>query len=476
MSKSVAHVALALSELVCIAAVLLVIAWPGGASAQDNPLMEAVEKSDQYELERLLKNGADVNARDQNGNTPLASAALLGDVEAVRLLLDHGAGVNARGSLGVPPLILAAMVGSPEIVNMLLERGAAINIRGFNGSTALITAAMVNSPEVVKILLDNGADAGSRDAQGKSASAYALENGNTEVSALLMQHERRLDTRVRIFFRSLYARVSPVAFRIGPLRVRWHGLMYLLAFIVIALIVHVELLRRGVPVPTETAAVMLLYGIVGVIVGSRLGAIVIYYPSYFYAHPWEMFALWRGGMSFHGGLIGLIVAGLILARRGSSLTFWEMADISAVAFPIGIMLVKIGNFINGELVGRVTKVPWGIVFPRAGYLPRHPSQLYEAFFEGLVVFSVLWLFRSRARRPGEIFSLFLALYGAFRFAVEFFREPDTSIFGQLQWLTIGQIFSILMIIAGLGLLIFLRREKAMHESCNRDVEKKGAVC
>ena len=455
--------------------VLLVIACTGSASAQDSPLVEAVQKGDQHELERLLKNGADVNARDHNRNTPLASAALVGDVEAVRMLLNYGADVNARGPFGSPPLILASMGGNPEIVRMLLDKGAAVNIRGPNGATPLITAAMVNSPEVVKMLLDKGADAGTQDILGKKASTYAAENGNTEVSDLLMQHERSLNTRVRNFFRSFYPFTGPVAFRIGPLGVRWYGLMYLLGFIAAAVIVRAELLRRGGPVPTETAARMILYGLVGLIVGGRLGAVIIYYPSYFFAHPWQIFALWRGGMSFHGGLIGVFVAGLILARRGS-LAFAEMADITALAFPIGNMLVKIGNFINGEIVGTVTTVPWGIVFPRYGNLPRHPSQLYEAFFEGLVLFAVLWRFRLRAQRPGEVFALFLVLYGVFRFVVEFFREPDTSIVGTLQWLAIGQVFSILMVIAGVGLFIFLRRAKVPLKSRTRYPQKEPPAC
>jgi phosphatidylglycerol:prolipoprotein diacylglycerol transferase len=471
MSKSAVHFASALTELMSIGLVLLVIACTGSASAQDNPLVEAVRKGDQLELERLLKNGADVNSRDHNRNTPLASAALLGDIEAVRMLLDHGADVNAPGSFGAAPLILASMTGSPEIVRMLLNKGAAVNIRGPNGATPLITAAMVNSPEVVKMLLDEGADASTRDLLGKTASTYAAENGNTEVSELLMQHERSLNTRVRNFFRSFYPFTDPVAFRIGRLGVRWYGLMYLVGFIVAAVIGRAELLRRGEPAPSETAARMLLYGLIGVIVGGRLGAILIYYPSYFFAHPWQIFALWRGGMSFHGGLIGVFVAGLILARRGS-LAFAEMADITALAFPIGNMLVKIGNFINGEIVGTVTTVPWGIVFPRYGNLPRHPSQLYEAFLEGLVIFVILWRFRLRAQRPGEVFALFLVLYGVFRFAVEFFREPDASILGDLQWVTIGQIFSILMIMAGVGLLIFLRRAKGLIKSCTYYPQKE----
>jgi len=461
MSKSAIHMGPVLLELLGIGLILLVLAFTGSASAQDNPLVEAVQKGNQQELERLLRNGADVNVRDGNGNTPLASAVLLGDVEAVRMLLDHGADVNARGSFGTPPLILASMAGSSEIVRMLLNKGAAVNVRGRHGATPLITAAMYNSPEVVKILLDAGADVSVQDIAGKKASTYAAENRCTEVSELLMQHERSLRTRVRNFFSSFYAFMDPVAFRVGPLSVRWHGLMDLLAFIVVTVIVLAELSRRGDPFPRETAAQMFLCGLIGLIVGGRLGAVLIYYPSYFFAHPWEIFALWRGGMSFHGGLIGMIVAGWILARRGS-LSFAEMADITALAFPIGIMLVKIGNFIDGELVGRLTTVPWGIVLPGHGGLPRHPSQLYEALLEGLVIFVILWRFRLSAERPGEVFAVFLILYGVFRSVLEFFREPDSSIVGTSELFTTGQILCFPMIVAGAGLFIFLRRARVFR--------------
>ena len=237
-----------------------------------------------------------------------------------------------------------------------------------------------------------------------------------------------------------------------------------------AVIGRAELLRRGVPAPTETVARMVLYGLIGLIVGGRLGAVLIYYPSYFFAHPWDILALWRGGMSFHGGLIGVTVAGLILARSGS-LSFPEMADITALAFPVGNMLVKIGNFINGEIVGTVTTVPWGVVFPKAGNCHVIRLNSTRLFWKDSSFLQSCGFLVPKARRPGEVFSLFLVLYGIFRFAVEFFREPDTSILGDLQWLTIGQIFSILMIMAGMGFLIFLHRASVARKSRTRYPQK-----
>jgi len=458
MSKFVVRADLSKWKVVIILVPLLLAAWVSISPAQGNPVSEAVQKGDMEELKRLLKSGADVNARDRSGNTALASAALLGDEEAAKILLDHGAAVNLRGPGGATPLLLACMVGSPELMRTLLDSGAEVDARGENSLTPLIVASQVGNKEIVRMLLAAGADSGAQDIAGKTPSTYANENGHMGVLRLLLKHENSLNFRVRAFFRS-YPFIDPVAFRIGPLGVRWYGLMCLIGAIVGAVVIYAELLRRRGPVPVEATAGMVIYGLIGLIVGGRLGAVLLYYPGYFFAHPWQIFAVWRGGMSFYGALIGIIIAGWILARR-RSLPLAEMADICILALPIGIMLVRIGNFIKGELFGTVTKLPWGIVFPGAGSLPRHPSQLYGAFFEGLVLFAVLWLFRLRARRPGEVFALFLVLYGVFRFALEFLREADASILVVSLWLTTGQIFSTLMIIVGVGILFFLRRGKS----------------
>jgi phosphatidylglycerol:prolipoprotein diacylglycerol transferase len=255
-----------------------------------------------------------------------------------------------------------------------------------------------------------------------------------------------------------YPFIDPVLWRIGPLELRWYGLTYLLGFVAGYFVIRAELRRKEGPIPVESADDLLFYLILGLLIGARLGYALIYnFGVYAYA-PWEILAIWHGGMSFHGGLAGMVVGGWIFARR-RGVPFLELADIGALAAPIGLMLGRIGNFINGELYGRVTTLPWGIVFPLGGSLPRHPSQLYEALFEGPVLFAILWWFRLRVREPGEVLAAFLIGYGVFRFTIEFFREPDPQIGFIMQWLTMGQILCVCMIAAGVGLFIYLRRVK-----------------
>ena len=240
----------------------------------------------------------------------------------------------------------------------------------------------------------------------------------------------------------------------GPLEVRWYGFMYLLGFVAAYFVIRSELKRRGGPIPAENADDLLFYLILGLLLGGRIGYVLFYnLPAYIRA-PWEIFAVWHGGMSFHGGLIGMVVFGLIFARSRKA-PFWVLADIGAMAAPIGLMLGRLGNFINGELFGRVTSVPWGIVFPGGGNLPRHPSQLYEAFLEGPVLFAVLWLSRKKTKRPGEILCLFLAFYGVARFVVEFFREPDPQLGFILFGLTMGQLLCLSMILCSALLWLLL---------------------
>jgi len=235
--------------------------------------------------------------------------------------------------------------------------------------------------------------------------------------------------------------------------------MYLLGFGVAYLIIRNELERKNGPIPSEAAGDFLFYLVLGLLLGARIGYVIFYNLPVYVHRPWEVFAIWHGGMSFHGGLLGMIVSGWIFARRHHA-SFMELADIGALASPIGLMLGRIGNFINGELFGRVTTLPWGIVFPEGGPLPRHPSQLYESFLEGPVLFALLWWLRRRVRRPGEVLASFLVTYGVMRFSVEFFREPDPQIGFLMHWLTMGQILCLLMMAAGIGLFIYLNRVKA----------------
>ncbi len=253
-----------------------------------------------------------------------------------------------------------------------------------------------------------------------------------------------------------YLYIDPVLFRLGPLEVRWYGLMYLLGFVAGYFVIRSELKRKNGPIPVDQADDLLFYLILGLLVGARVGYVVFYNAKAYLHAPWEIFAVWHGGMSFHGGLIGMVVAGFIFARlRGAP--FMELADIGALSAPIGLMLGRLGNFINGELFGRVTTVPWGIVFPEGGPLPRHPSQLYESFFEGPVLFLFLWWLKSRTKCHGEVLAAFLIGYGVLRFSIEFFREPDVQLGFIVYSLTMGQLLCIAMTLAGVGLLIFVRR-------------------
>jgi phosphatidylglycerol:prolipoprotein diacylglycerol transferase len=253
-----------------------------------------------------------------------------------------------------------------------------------------------------------------------------------------------------------YPFIDPVLIRVGPLEVRWYGLMYLLGFVCAYFVIRSELKRKNGPIPAESADDLLFYLIVGMLIGARLGYALFYNLGSYLSAPWEIFFVWHGGMSFHGGLVGMVVAGVIFSRRQNA-PFMELADIGALAAPIGLMLGRIGNFINGELYGRVTTVPWGIVFPDGGPLPRHPSQLYEAFFEGPFLFALLWWLRVRTKRPGEVLATFVVAYGILRFIVELFREPDPQLGFIVEGLTMGQILCMFMVAAGIGLFIYIRR-------------------
>lgn len=249
--------------------------------------------------------------------------------------------------------------------------------------------------------------------------------------------------------------IDPVIFRLGPLELRWYGLMYLIGFVIGAFITRSELKRRGGPIPVRAWPELVFYAMLAIVIGGRLGHILIFDLRHYLDTPSEIFATWHGGMSFHGGLLGIVVAAIIYSRCRKA-PFLELTDLACLASPIGIMLAKIGNFINGELYGRITTVPWGVVFPEAGELPRHPSQLYEAVFEGPVLFALLWRFRLRAKKSGEVSTLCLIGYGGFRFLIEFFREPDPPFGLILGWLTMGQILCLGMVVAGTALFVFRR--------------------
>lgn len=253
-----------------------------------------------------------------------------------------------------------------------------------------------------------------------------------------------------------YPHIDPEIFRIGPLAIRWYGLMYLIGFIASMLLVRHQIARQKLNLRQDFVETLYSYLILGLLLGGRLGYVIFYNPGYYFEHPLEIVAIWQGGMAFHGALIGTIIAGLIFCKR-AGVDKLMIADMICVTVPIGLGLGRIGNFINAELYGRVTDVPWAMIFP-GEVLPRHPSQLYEFFLEGVVLFTILWLIKGRVRK-GTVTALFLILYGIFRTAVEFFREPDAQIGYILGFLTMGQILSGVMILAGIAVYMSSRQQK-----------------
>jgi phosphatidylglycerol:prolipoprotein diacylglycerol transferase len=258
---------------------------------------------------------------------------------------------------------------------------------------------------------------------------------------------------------------DPVAVAIGPVAIHWYGLMYLVGFAAAWWLMRRRArLRRDLAWRFDDIDDLLFWGAVGVIVGGRLGYVVFYNIAGWIEDPLMVFRIWEGGMAFHGGLIGVIVALTWFARRRGKAA-WDVLDFVAPVVPIGLGAGRIGNFINGELWGRVTDVPWGMVFPGAGPEPRHPSQLYEFALEGVLLFAVLWWFSARPRPRMAVSGMFLVLYGVLRFAVELVRMPDRY-FGLLlgDWLTMGQLLCVPMVIVGALMLYWAYRRPATAEA------------
>ncbi len=247
-----------------------------------------------------------------------------------------------------------------------------------------------------------------------------------------------------------FPRIDPVAFRIGPLSVRWYGLMYLFGFAGGYFIALWLARKRGLPLGGDQLVELISYVFIGVVLGGRLGYVIFYNLPYYLASPLQIFAFWHGGMSFHGGLLGALLAGWWYVRK-QGLPFYPAADCIIAAAPLGLGLGRLGNFINGELYGRATDVPWAMVFPDGGPLPRHPSQLYEAFLEGAVLLAVLLWLGTRVRTHGVLTWAFIGGYGAVRFLVEFFREPDAHL-GLALGLSRGQYLSAVMVVAAAAFL------------------------
>ncbi len=267
-----------------------------------------------------------------------------------------------------------------------------------------------------------------------------------------------------------YPNINPDIIHIGSVHVRWYGVMYILGIAASYALIQKQKRARRAGLTGQTAQDLIFYLAVGLIVGARIGYLIFYQYNdyaYYFQHPIEIIATWRGGMSFHGGLIGCVLAGWWFCRR-RGIPFWAAADAVVVTAPIGLGLGRLGNFINGELYGRVTDSPLGMIFPEGGPLPRHPSQLYEAALEGLVLFILLWLLRQRPFRDGMMTPFFLFFYGLFRFIVEFFREPDVQLGFVLGPFTMGQLLCFAMMLAGVGLGLILRmKQDAFQEECEK---------
>lgn len=257
-----------------------------------------------------------------------------------------------------------------------------------------------------------------------------------------------------------YPDIDPIAVSLGPLKVHWYGIMYLIGFAAAWWLGKRRAARPGSPLTPEQVADMIFYGALGVVVGGRAGYVLFYNFEQFLQDPLWLFAVWEGGMSFHGGLIGVIVTMLLYARK-LGVRFFALADFVAPLVPIGLGAGRLGNFIGGELWGRVTDLPWGMVFPHAGDLPRHPSQLYQLALEGVALFVILWLYSARPRPTMAVSGLFLICYGIFRFMVEFVRQPDAHLnFVALDWVTMGQLLSLPMVAAGVLLFLLAHRRQA----------------
>lgn len=271
----------------------------------------------------------------------------------------------------------------------------------------------------------------------------------------------------------IFPQIDPIFFQIGPIALHWYGMMYLIGFVFAIAVANHSAKKPGSLWTKEQISDLLFACFLGVILGGRIGYVLFYGFDSLLADPLYLFKIWTGGMSFHGGLLGVITAMYWYGKRHHR-SFFSIADFIAPLVPFGLGMGRIGNFINGELWGRVTDLPWGMVFPTGGPLPRHPSQLYEFALEGVVLFIILALFIRKPRPLGSVSGLFLFFYGLFRFLVEFVREPDAQLglFG--GFISMGQILSLPMIILGAIFIIWsYRRGKYADDELESSASKAG---
>ncbi|MEJ2183177.1 MAG: prolipoprotein diacylglyceryl transferase [Nitrospirota bacterium] len=278
------------------------------------------------------------------------------------------------------------------------------------------------------------------------------------------------------FWQHLPEHINPYIVQWGSFRIGWYGLMYVVAFALAYALALYRIKREDFPYTKELVEDYLVWAALGLIAGARLGYVVFYNPAYYLAHPWEIILPVRfdggirfvgiSGMSYHGGLAGTIVASYFFLRR-RKLGFWKFSEFIIPVIPLGYTFGRLGNFINGELYGRPTDLPWGMYFPGApGSGLRHPSQLYEAFFEGLVLFALLWSVRKRSRFDGFLLGIYIIGYATARFFIEFVREPDPQLGTVLGPLSMGQLLSISMLAAGAAVLVFRRRHVRRERDSN----------
>ena len=258
-----------------------------------------------------------------------------------------------------------------------------------------------------------------------------------------------------------FPNINPVAIDLGIIQIRWYAISYIAGILFSWSLILNIIKFKNLKVDNKVISELISNSMIGIIIGGRLGYVIFYNPDYYLNNLLEIFKLWNGGMSFHGGFIGVVFA-VIYSSRISKTAILILADLIAIVAPIGIFFGRLANFINGELYGRITNHSFGMIFPNAGNSPRHPSQLYEAFFEGFLLFIIMLLFikfTNILNKKGLITALFLSCYGSFRFIIEFFREPDANI-GLLYFnFSMGQLLSLPMIIVGLYFIIFIARKK-----------------
>lgn len=254
----------------------------------------------------------------------------------------------------------------------------------------------------------------------------------------------------------LFPNIDPVAFSLGPIKVHWYGLMYLIGFVAAWLLACWRMTHYRLDWTVDQISDLIFYAALGVILGGRVGYMLFYNFNELLHNPLVAFKIWEGGMSFHGGLIGVLLALILFARRFNK-PFWEVADFVVPLVPLGLGAGRLGNFINGELWGRVTDVPWAMIFPQIDNQPRHPSQLYQLGLEGVGLFILVWWYARKPRKPGTVSAVFLMGYAVCRIIAECFREPDSQL-GYLAfgWLTMGQLLSIPMLLLGFLLWWFKR--------------------